>query len=67
MADHGPDVHQQSRRRNAEPGRATGRPGQPVWMGTFHRFCAQLLRRYATLVGLGENYSIYDTTTPNKR
>ncbi|WP_164102671.1 ATP-dependent helicase [Candidatus Laterigemmans baculatus] len=37
-------------------------PGQPVWMGTFHRFCARLLRRYASLVGLNENYSIYDTT-----
>ncbi|MEL6107359.1 MAG: UvrD-helicase domain-containing protein [Planctomycetota bacterium] len=32
-----------------------------VWMGTFHRFCAQLLRRYASFVGLKENYSIYDT------
>jgi len=37
-------------------------PGQPVWMGTFHRFCAQLLRRYSALVGLSENYSIYDTS-----
>ncbi len=37
-------------------------PGQNVWMGTFHRFCAQLLRRYATMVGLSENYSIYDTS-----
>ncbi|MEO1616520.1 MAG: UvrD-helicase domain-containing protein [Planctomycetota bacterium] len=36
-------------------------PGQKVWMGTFHRFCAQLLRRYASMVGLSENYSIYDT------
>ncbi len=35
-------------------------PNQPVWMGTFHRFCARLLRRYATMVGLSENYSIYD-------
>jgi DNA helicase II / ATP-dependent DNA helicase PcrA len=35
-------------------------PDQPVWMGTFHRFCAKLLRRYAPMVGLSENYSIYD-------
>ncbi|TWT67173.1 ATP-dependent helicase [Allorhodopirellula solitaria] len=35
-------------------------PGQAVWMGTFHRFCAQQLRRYAPYVGLSENYSIYD-------
>jgi DNA helicase II / ATP-dependent DNA helicase PcrA len=37
-------------------------PGQPVWMGTFHRFCARLLRRYAPMIGLSENYSIYDMT-----
>jgi DNA helicase-2/ATP-dependent DNA helicase PcrA len=30
-------------------------------MGTFHSFCARLLRRYASLAGLSENYSIYDT------
>jgi len=36
-------------------------PGDPVWMGTFHRFCARLLRRHASLVGLEENYTIYDT------
>ncbi|HET6880654.1 MAG TPA: UvrD-helicase domain-containing protein [Pirellulales bacterium] len=36
-------------------------PGQAVWMGTFHRFCARLLRQYAPLVGLSENYTIYDT------
>ncbi len=35
-------------------------PDQPVWLGTFHRFCARLLRRYAPQVGLSENYSIYD-------
>ncbi len=37
-------------------------PGTSVWMGTFHRFCAQLLRRYASLAGLSENYSIYDSS-----
>ncbi|HWB09073.1 MAG TPA: UvrD-helicase domain-containing protein [Pirellulales bacterium] len=36
-------------------------PGQSVWVGTFHRFCARLLRQYASLVGLEENYTIYDT------
>ncbi|MEM9825775.1 MAG: UvrD-helicase domain-containing protein [Planctomycetota bacterium] len=34
--------------------------GKKVWMGTFHRFCAHQLRRLAPMVGLGENYSIYD-------
>ncbi len=37
-------------------------PDQRVWMGTFHRFCAQQLRRHASMVGLGENYSILDTS-----
>ena len=41
-------------------------PGQPVWMGTFHRFCARLLRIYARYVGLGENYSIYDMDDSRK-
>ena len=41
-------------------------PGEPVWMGTFHRFCAQLLRRYASMVGLQENYSIFDSADAGK-
>jgi len=36
-------------------------PGADVWVGTFHRFCARLLRKYAPLVGIRENYTIYDT------
>jgi ATP-dependent DNA helicase UvrD/PcrA len=36
-------------------------PLPTVWMGTFHRFCARLLRMYGQIVGLAENYSIYDT------
>ncbi len=36
-------------------------PGSQVWIGTFHRFCARLLRKYAPIVGLEENYTIYDT------
>jgi len=35
-------------------------PGCNVWVGTFHRFCARLLRKYASFVGLDENYVIYD-------
>jgi DNA helicase II / ATP-dependent DNA helicase PcrA len=36
-------------------------PGRQVWIGTFHRFCARLLRKYAPFVGLEANYTIYDT------
>lgn len=41
-------------------------PGQPVWMGTFHRFCARTLRIHAPYVGLGENFSIYDMDDSRK-
>ncbi len=37
-------------------------PGQPVQLSTFHRFCARLLREFAPLIGLRENYTIYDTS-----
>ena len=33
-----------------------------VWIGTFHRFCSRLLRRYADQVGLSSNFTIYDTS-----
>ena len=35
-------------------------PNRPVWVGTYHRFAARQLRRYAAMVGLQENYTIYD-------
>ena len=37
-------------------------PGRQVWVSTFHRFGAKLLRQYAEFVGLTPNYTIYDTT-----
>ncbi len=37
-------------------------PGEPVWTSTFHRFCSRLLRQHAQLVGLDENFTIYDTS-----
>jgi len=37
-----------------------------VWMGTFHSFCARLLRQHASLVGLNANYSILDTDDAKK-
>ena len=41
-------------------------PLPTVWMGTFHRFCARLLRINADLAGLSENYSIYDMDDSRK-
>jgi DNA helicase-2/ATP-dependent DNA helicase PcrA len=41
-------------------------PGEPVWISTFHRFCARLLRQYAAYVGLEQNYTIYDTDDSGK-
>ena len=35
--------------------------GQHVWVSTFHRFGARLLRQYAELVGLTPNFTIYDS------
>ncbi|WDI40360.1 ATP-dependent helicase [Bremerella sp. P1] len=37
-------------------------PESTVWVSTFHRFCARLLRAYSNLVGLESNYTIYDTS-----
>jgi DNA helicase II / ATP-dependent DNA helicase PcrA len=42
-------------------------PNRPVWMGTFHRFCARLLRQYGSLVGLAENYTIFDSDDAAKQ
>ncbi len=36
-------------------------PGMRVWLSTFHRFGARLLRQYAEFVGLAPNFTIYDT------
>ena len=33
----------------------------PVLVTTFHKFCARVLRRRASIVGLDSNYTIYDT------
>jgi DNA helicase-2/ATP-dependent DNA helicase PcrA len=36
-------------------------PGARVWLSTFHRFGAMVLRRYANYIGLEPNFTIYDT------
>ncbi len=33
---------------------------EPVWLGTFHGYCARFLRRYGRMVGISENFSIFD-------
>src|SRR5271166_3433809 len=35
-------------------------PGSRVWVGTFHGFCARLLRIHARLLGLDPGFTIYD-------
>ena len=45
---------------------STGGRGQYLWMGTFHSFCARLLRQYGNLVGLADNFSILDTKDSKK-
>jgi DNA helicase-2/ATP-dependent DNA helicase PcrA len=41
-------------------------PGQQVWVSTFHRFGARLIRQYADFVGLTPNFTIYDTADAKK-
>ena len=41
-------------------------PDNECWLGTFHKFCARLLRYRATLVGLSENFTIYDMKDSRK-
>jgi DNA helicase-2/ATP-dependent DNA helicase PcrA len=37
-------------------------PEGRVWVSTFHKFCARLLRIHGPLVGLHDGYVIYDTS-----
>lgn len=37
-------------------------PDTRVWTSTFHRFCSRMLRQYANLIGLQQNFTIYDTS-----
>ena len=41
-------------------------PDRPIRIGTFHKFCAYLLRLYAPMVGLESNFTIYDTDESKK-
>src|ERR1700733_7376357 len=40
--------------------RAGGRDASQVWVSTFHSFCARLLRREASHLGLPRDFAIYD-------
>src|SRR5262249_26921930 len=35
-------------------------PQSRVWVGTFHGFCARMLRQYSQLLGINAGFSIYD-------
>jgi DNA helicase-2/ATP-dependent DNA helicase PcrA len=37
-------------------------PNHRLWISTFHKFCARLLRLHGRLAGLDDGYVIYDTT-----
>lgn len=37
-------------------------PRSHIWVSTFHRLCARLIREYASVVGLRPNFSIYDVS-----
>ena len=41
-------------------GRLTGPHAEALTVGTFHSFCARLLRREGDFIGLSRNYSIFD-------
>jgi DNA helicase-2/ATP-dependent DNA helicase PcrA len=41
-------------------------PAATVWTSTFHRFCSRMLRQYASLVGIQENFTIYDAGDSKK-
>jgi len=40
--------------------RSAGRDASDVWVSTFHSFCARLLRREASHLGLPRDFAIYD-------
>src|ERR1700678_252448 len=45
--------------------RASGREAADVWVSTFHSFCARLLRREASHLGLPRDFAIYDDDDQN--
>lgn len=43
-----------------------GSSAQDIWLGTFHKLGARILRKHANLIGLSDNFNIIDTTDQEK-
>eukprot|EP00742_Colponemidia_sp_Colp-10_P013083 GILJ01014756.1.p1 GENE.GILJ01014756.1~~GILJ01014756.1.p1 ORF type:complete len:973 (+),score=130.72 GILJ01014756.1:266-2920(+) len=39
-----------------------GQEGRSIWIGTFHRFCASVLRRFGPLIGIKSDFVIADAS-----
>ncbi len=55
-----PDSHQLSAEGQADSRKQV--TGGFLWMGTFHSICVKILKREGELIGLGRNFSIYDSS-----
>lgn len=43
-----------------------GPSAESIWLGTFHKLAAKIVRKYAELIGLNSNFNIMDTSDQEK-